>query len=61
MEEVCHWGVGFEVSKHWCHPHCLCFVAVSQDVSTQLLLWCHAWKPVAMLPTMMVMDSNPLK
>lgn len=34
---------------------------VGRDVSSQLVLQHHACLPVAMLPIVMVLDSNPLK
>ena len=39
MEEVCHLGVGFEVSKSQASPSdLLCLVLVDEDVSSQQLL-----------------------
>lgn len=38
----------------------LCFVVISQDMSSQLLLQCHICPPMAMFP-MAVMDSNLLE
>ena len=34
---------------------------LDKDVSSQLLLQCYVCLPAAMLPTMMVMNSNPLE
>lgn len=36
-------------------------ILTDKNVSSQLLLPCHACLPVDMLPTMMVIDSNPLE
>ena len=53
-------GKGFEVSKDP-FPVSLCLMVVAQDVSFWLLLQHHACLPVAMLPTMISLDSNPMK
>lgn len=38
----------------------LCLVPVDQNVSSQLVLQCHACLSTTILPAMMIMDSNPL-
>lgn len=54
--------VCLEVSKGMCHSQlALCLLLVDKDVSSQLVLEHHACLPVAMLPPMMAMDSNPLE
>lgn len=54
LEEVLHWGVGFEFSKDYCHSQCaLYFLPLDQgESSQQLLLPC-------LHPT--IVDFNPLK
>lgn len=63
LGEVCHCGAGFKVSKDASYSHCpsLCLGVVCQDVSSQLLLQHHAYLPVAIRLTVMVMTYNPLK
>lgn len=56
----CVTGGGLEVSKAIAFPtSSLCLVLVDWGINSQLLLQAHM--PVAMLLTMMVIDSNPLK
>ena len=55
----CVMGVSFEVSKPTPFG-LLCLVLVDQDMSSRLLLWCHACLSAARLPAMTVMDTNPL-
>jgi hypothetical protein len=54
--------VGFEVSKSLCHSQlALCLLLVNKDVSSHLgLQHLHPCLLVAMLPPMMLMDSNSL-
>lgn len=58
------WGRG-EFQKTYATPSdsvSLCLVAMSPDVSFQLLFHCHTCLPAAMRIAMMIMeDSNPLK
>ena len=59
--------VNLEISKdhfiasYTSHPYCSSLMLADQDVSFQLLLQCHALSAAAILPTMIVMDSNFLK
>lgn len=54
--------VGFKVLKAYARPiNPLCILLVDQDASSQLLAQRHACLPAAMIPTMMVTDSNPLE
>lgn len=46
--DVCPWGWAFRFQS---------FVLTDQGVSFQLLPWCHACVPAALLPAVKVMDS----
>lgn len=59
LEEVCHMGMAFEVSKAHTGPVLLsiCLQLVGQDLSFQLLLKHHAGLPTSMIPAIMVTYS----
>lgn len=53
-EKVCQWGWALDFNS-------LCPIFPDKDMNSQLLTLYHICLPVAMFPTMMVMDSNPLQ
>lgn len=56
LEEVCHWGVSFEVSKPYLRRPSLPLPSVcGSAVSSQLLLQHHVYLLAAILPTMVTM------
>ena len=57
LEEVCHWLWGF---KSPCHPH-LVLSAYHLQIKVCALGYCSSATPAATLPSMTVMNSNPLK
>lgn len=57
-EEVCHWIWAFDFKNPYI-PGCVCLMIVSQDVRSQLQR--HACPSAARLPSVVVIDSNPLK
>lgn len=56
LKEVCHWGVGFRVSK--AHPRSSVNLSLSvpSDQGVSSLLRCHSCLPAVVIPAVMVMD-----
>lgn len=62
VEEVCTYGVDFEILRGQAIPTlCSLLQIYGSDVSSHLLLQRHACLPVSMLPSMMSLDSYPLE
>lgn len=61
LTEMCQWGwiLRFQIHSQFHFALFPCLILVGRELSSQLLFQWHACLPAAMLPTRMVINSNP--